>query len=209
MTSKALTWIAIIGMIAALAAPNIFAIDKDSGPDKNAGTQVGIPPKTVANYLRAVIMAHRHFYTTHIVNRLRKERIVDASENWRTKPALPLPVQLIQETSEIAELTGPNVRYHLISQWPINKANAPGTEFERRGLQEVQARPNTPYSSTNVGSDGGQLFETVYADLAVTSACIECHNAHPNSPKSDFKLGDVMGGLVISFPLAKQELTGK
>jgi hypothetical protein len=196
MTSKALTWMAVIATSVALAAPTIFAIDK------NSGTTVGVPPATVADYLRAVIMAHRHFYTIHIANRLRQERIVDVSENWRATHALPLPVQLLQETSEIAELTGPNVRYRLISQWPINKANAPATEFERRGLKEIQIHPNRPYSST-IGAGGKQVFEAVYADVAVTTVCVECHNAHPSSPKSDFKVGDVMGGLVISFPLSK------
>jgi len=34
-------------------------------------------------------------------------------------------------------------------------------------------------------------------------ACIGCHNAHPRSPKKDFKLDDVMGGLVIEIPLEK------
>jgi hypothetical protein len=197
MTGKAVTWIAAIATVAALAAPTIFAIDKPSG------TSVGVPPGIVADYLRAVIMAHRHFYTIHIANRLRQERIVDVSENWRTTHSLPLPVQLIRETSEIAELTGPNVRYRLISQWPINKDNAAGTEFERQGLKEVQTRPNRPYSST-IASGGEQLFEAVYADIAVTAACVECHNSHPSSPKKDFKVGEVMGGLVISFPLGKQ-----
>jgi hypothetical protein len=196
MTSKTLIRIAVMATVAALAAPNIFAVDKKSG------APVGIPPGTVADYLRAVIMAHRHFYTIHIANRLRQERIVDVSENWRAAHALPLPVQLLQETSEIAELTGPNVRYRLISQWPINKANAPTTEFERRGLKEVQSNPNRPYAST-IGGSAEQVYETVYADMAVTAACVECHNAHPSSPKSDFKVGDVMGGLVISFPLSK------
>ncbi|MDR4474304.1 MAG: DUF3365 domain-containing protein [Nitrospira sp.] len=197
MTSKALTWVAVIVTITALAVPNIFAIDTtSSAPD-------GIPPRTVADYLRAVIMAHRHFYTTYIVNRLQQERIVDAVENWQTTHSLPLPVQLLQETSEIAELTGPNVRYHLISQWPINKANVPANEFERMALKELQVYPNKPYSST-IRSGEGQLFEAVYADLAVTTACVQCHNSHPNSPKSDFKVGDVMGGLVISFPLSNR-----
>ena len=195
MIRKSFTWVAFIVTIAALGAPNIFAIDK------NPGTPEGIPPRTVADYLRAVIMAHRHFYTIQIVNRLGQERIVDASENWQATHSLPLPVQLLQETSEIAELTGPNVRFHLISQWPINKANAPANEFERMALKEIQLHPNRPYSSTIEGG-GRQLFGTVYADLAVTTACVQCHNAHPNSPKSDFKLGDVMGGLVISFPLS-------
>ena len=199
MTSKAFLWVAVMAMIAALAAPNIFAVDKPSG------TSAGVPPETVADYLRAVIMAHRHFYTIHIANRLRQERIVDVSENWKTTHSLPLPVQLVKETSEIAELTGPNVRYRLISEWPINKTNAAGTEFERRGLKEVQTRPNRRYSSTtSVAGSPEQVFEAVYADIAVTAACVECHNAHPSSPKKDFKVGDVMGGLVISFPLAKR-----
>ena len=197
MTGKALIRIAVIAMISALAVPTLFAIDK------NSGTPAGIPPRTVADYLRAVIMAHRHFYTIQIVNRLRQERIVDVSENWRTTHSLPLPVQLLQETSEIAELTGPDVRYHLVSQWPINKANAPATEFERQGLKEVQINPNRPYYGI-IESGQGQLFGAVYADVAVNTTCIECHNAHPASSKKDFKLDDVMGGLVISFPLSKK-----
>ena len=197
MTNKVMTWIAVMVMIAPMAASHVFAIDKGSG------ASVGIPPRTVADYLRAVIMAHRHFYTLHIINRLVPAGVVGVSENWRTTRALPLPVQLIQETSEIAELTGPNVRYHLISLWPINKANAPATDFERQGLQAVEAHPNKPYYGT-IESDGKQLFGAVYADVAVTKVCIECHNSHPKTPKSDFKLGDVMGGLVISFPLSHQ-----
>ena len=197
MTSKAFIWAAVLVTIAASTVPNLFAIEK------NPGALEGISPRTVADYLRAVIMAHRHFYTIHIVNRLGQDRVVEASENWQATHSLPLPVQLLQETSEIAELTGPNVRYHLISQWPINKTNAPGNEFERTALQKIQQHPNRPYSSTIEGG-GQQLFGTVYADLAVTAACVQCHNSHPNSPKSDFKLGDVMGGLVISFPLSHQ-----
>ena len=62
MTGKALIWIAVIATITALTALIFFTIDM------NSGTPVGIPPRTVADYLRAVIMAHRHFYTIHIVN---------------------------------------------------------------------------------------------------------------------------------------------
>jgi hypothetical protein len=35
----------------------------------------------------------------------------------------------------------------------------------------------------------------------VTEGCIGCHNAHPESPKQNFKLKDVMGAMVISIPL--------
>jgi hypothetical protein len=37
----------------------------------------------------------------------------------------------------------------------------------------------------------------------VRQACIGCHKAHPRSSKKDFKLHDVMGGLVIEIPLSR------
>jgi hypothetical protein len=197
MTSKTLARVAVIVMIAVLVIQNVTAVEKDFG------TPRGIPPQTVADYLHAVIMAHREFYTIHIANRLLQEGIVDVSENWRETNSLPLPVQFLKETSEMAELTGQKVRYHLISQWPINKANTPVTEFERRGLEEVQIHPDTPYSGI-IGRGGEQFFGTVYADRAVTTVCIGCHNSHRDSPKTDFKIDDVMGALVIIFPLSQQ-----
>ena len=194
MTSKALPWGAVVTTIAVLAIGSVFAVEKDSG------VSMGIPPRTVADYLHAVIMAHRSFYTIHIVNRLLQEGILDTSENWRATNTLPLPVQFLKETSDMTEMTGTKIRYHLISQWPINKANAPATEFERRGLEEVHMHPDRPYTGV-IGRGKEQFFGAVYADRAVTQVCIGCHNSHPNSPKSDFKIDDVMGGLVIIFPM--------
>lgn len=195
MTSKALAWVAVIATIAVLAIQSASAVEKDSG------TPMGIPPRTVADYLHAVIEAHRSFYTIHIVNRLQQEEILEATENWRATNKLPLPAQFLQETRQMAELTGMNISYHLISQWPINKENAPATEFERRGLEAIQMHPGIPYTGI-IGGGGEQFFAAVYADLAVSQACVGCHNYHPNSPKSDFKIDDVMGGLVIIFPLS-------
>jgi len=194
MMHKVFSLIAIMATITALAAPIASAVDE------NALGPASIPARGVADLLHAVIMAHRNFYTIYVVNPLLQEGKVDVSENWRENKALPLPVHLLQATSEMAELAGQGLRYYLIGQWPINKANAPVTEFERRGLEAVQAHPNQPYSSTFL-SGSGRRFGTVYADLAVTRLCIDCHNTHAKSPRSDFQVGDVIGGLVISFPL--------
>jgi hypothetical protein len=37
----------------------------------------------------------------------------------------------------------------------------------------------------------------------VSKACVDCHNNHPNSPRRDFKLNDVMGAIVITFPVGE------
>jgi NAD(P)H-nitrite reductase large subunit len=36
---------------------------------------------------------------------------------------------------------------------------------------------------------------------SIILAAISCHNAHKDSPRSDFKLGEVMGGVVIHLPM--------
>lgn len=170
--------------------------------DKGPSVQVGIPPETVADYVHAVIEADRTFYTIHVVERLQTRGTVSASENWRAEGSLPLPAQFLRESGELAALTGARLRYRLIGPWPINKQNGPATEFERTGLEEVRKHPERAYTGY-ISSGSDRSFQAVYADRAVSQACIGCHNTHPNSQKRDFKLNDVMGGIVITIPLSQ------
>jgi Protein of unknown function (DUF3365). len=161
----------------------------------------GIPPETVADYLHAVIESNRTFYTIHVVERMQKQGGTPASETWRRdKTTLPLPAQFLQEANELATLTGTKVRYRLMSLWPINPRNAPASDSERHNLDAVREHPERAATGT-VTVEGRSYFQAIYADRAVTQACIGCHNAHPQSPKNDFKIDDVMGGLVIEIPL--------
>lgn len=161
---------------------------------------VTLPLEAVADYLHAVIEAHRTFYTLQVVERLQQQGKVVASENWRAAHTLPLPAQFLRETNDLASLTGTKVRYRLIGLWPINRQNAPTTEAERTGLEQVQQHPDQAH--TRLTTNGAErYFQAIYADRAVTQACIGCHNAHPKSPKHDFKAGEVMGAIVIEIPL--------
>ncbi len=163
----------------------------------------GIAPNTVTDYIHAVIEADRTFYTIHVVERMQKQGGAPAAENWRTKKkTLPLPVQFLEEASDLASKTGTKVRYRLISLWPINPQNGPDDESEKKGLDAVREHPEQSATST-VKVDNQTYFQAIYADRAVSQACVDCHNTHPRSPKKDFKLGDVMGGLVIEIPMGK------
>jgi len=163
----------------------------------------GIPPETVTDYIHAVIEADRTVYTVHVVERMQMQGGAPAAENWRTqKKTLPLPAQFLAEASDLASKTGTRVRYRLISLWPINPQNGPDDESEKKGLEAVRERPER--SATSTVKIGDQTyFQAIYADRAVSQSCVGCHNTHPHSPKKDFKVGDVMGGLVIEIPLGK------
>jgi len=163
---------------------------------------ISLPIETAADYVHAVIEADRDVYTRHVVERMQSKGIVVASENWVEKNTLPLPIQFLMESGRLVAKKGTKIRYRLISLWPINTQNAASTEFEREGLGTFITQPNRPYVGF-AELEGGRYFQAIYPDLAVTQACIGCHNAHPTSPKRDFKLNDVMGGIVISIPVSQ------
>jgi hypothetical protein len=52
-----------------------------------------------------------------------------------------------------------------------------------------------------VTEGGKKYYQAIYADHAVSDACVRCHNTHPASHKRDYKLNDVMGGVLISVPI--------
>jgi len=190
------------GKIARIAVVAIATSWSFTACGKPATAPTGIPPETVADYVHAVIEADRTFYTVHVVERLQKKGKMVASENWRAKDTLPLPAQFLMESSDLASKTGTKVQYRLIGAWPINPQNGPATGFEKKGLENVQTHPERPYTETvTIGAE--KVFHAIYADRAVSQACLGCHNAHARSPKRNFQVNDVMGGIVITIPLGK------
>jgi hypothetical protein len=174
----------------------LSATSKETGPPKC------IPAETVANYVHSVIQADRTFYTTDVVERMQMRGIVVASENWRETSRLPLPAQFLMEAGRLVAEQPNGIRFRLISSWAINKKNRPTTEFERTGLTEILVNPDRPYTGVTTES-GTPVFQALYPDKAVSQTCVGCHNAHPNSPKRDFKPGDIMGGIILAIPLPK------
>jgi hypothetical protein len=160
----------------------------------------GIPPQKVADYVHAVLEADRTFYTTHVVNRMQEKGIVKAMEHWEQDNALPLPAQFLQHSGRLVAESGRGIRYRLIGLSPIYQRNAPATDFERNALETLRASPERPVTGL-VSSGKKQYFQAIYADLAVSVACVSCHNSHPLSPKRDFKLNEVMGAIAITIPL--------
>lgn len=162
----------------------------------------GLPPKDVADMLHAVMESDRTVYTKMIIQRLvKEEKVLKASEFYADDVAAPLPAQMFRFGAEgVADKTD-LFSYSLLSLWPINKQNAPTTDIEKEGLQFIVDNPGENfYGEEELG--GKKYFTAVYADPAVAPACVTCHNDHKDTPKTDFKLGDTMGGVVIRVPIS-------
>lgn len=165
-----------------------------------AGEKAGIPPEMVAEYIHAVVQADRTIYSTHVVERLQDLKIPVAVEDWKERETLPLPAQMVQMAGQEIQGLGLGLRIRLASLGPIYKKNGPADQFERAGLEAVAKNPRKPY--TGIITEGDKhFFKAIFADRAVSTTCVACHNSHELSTKRDYKLYDVMGGIIISFPV--------
>ena len=170
------------------------------------GGDTTVSVKAMADALHLVMDSDRSVYTKKIVNRLvKKEKVIKASEHFEDDKALVLPAQMFRFGSELAmkraeNMDDVNFSYTLQSLWPINKQNAPKTDAEKEGLKYVaENKGKNFYTTEKLG--GTTYFTAIYADTGVAPVCVSCHNKHPDTPKKDFKLGDVMGGVVIRIPI--------
>lgn len=172
----------------------------------DAGSTPSITPRTMADALHLVMDSDRTVYTRKIVNRLAaKEKVIKASEHFEDDKALVLPAQMFRFGAELvaeraAKMDDVNFSYSLQSLWPVNQQNAPRTEVEKTGLKFIADNKGKNYYAEEV-LGGKKYFTAVYPDIGVSPVCISCHNEHKDSPRTDFKLGDVMGGVVIRIPL--------
>ncbi|SJM93512.1 conserved exported hypothetical protein [Crenothrix polyspora] len=160
----------------------------------------GVNPQSMADAIHTVIQSDRTAYTKLIVNRLAfDEKVIKVSEHWQDDKALVLPAQMFRAGAEIAAESQNKFSYSLLSEWPLNKQNAAKTEIEKQGLKQVGETATNFYAEEKLGDK--HFFTAVYPDVAVAEACVQCHNKYPDTPKKDFKLGDVMGGVVVRIPL--------
>lgn len=167
---------------------------------KRDAPTANIPAEKVAAFVHAVIQADRTIYTNQIVNRMQEKHIVGAAEHWEQDDALPLPAQFLQQSGQAVAEGGSGIRFRLIGLSPIYQRNAPATDFERNALERLTRQSDRPIAGI-VSSGQKRYYQAIFPDRAVAAACVTCHNAHPLSPKRDFKLKDVMGGISITIPL--------
>jgi len=162
----------------------------------------GIAPEKVVDMIHDALEANRIVYAEQIVNRLmNEEEVIDASEHWKEEQTLLLPAQFFRAGADIVlEKSNSGVSYSLLSLWPVNDQNKAKTDVEKAGLKFISDNPGKNfYGKETLG--GKAYFTAIYPDKASSEACVSCHNNHKDSPKKDFKINEVMGGMIIRIPM--------
>ncbi|MFN0130668.1 MAG: response regulator [Verrucomicrobiales bacterium] len=144
----------------------------------------------------------RTYYTAEVVERVRPAGI-DVTHDYKAKPgAIPLPATLTIELCGRIGMLGSGLSARLYSDYPFpwRKDGGPQDEFERRAIQSLRAHPDTPVIELQE-LQGKPVLRYAVADR-MRQQCLACHNTHPDSPKTDWKTGDVRGVLEVIRPLS-------
>lgn len=148
------------------------------------------------------IVEDRKQYTKNIIGKLKKDGVVDVHPNrnyTEIAGGIPLPATFVQEVSSAINTKGV-YSYDLLSKWNINKEKGLRTDFEKEAFDYLFNKEGEVFSRFMV-HNGLYTLRYATADVAAAEACVKCHNNHEESPKNDFKLGDVMGVLVVNIPI--------
>jgi class 3 adenylate cyclase len=144
--------------------------------------------------LNSVVSSVRNYYGSSIVGRiLSSEGQTKVVHNYQDVPgAIPIPATLSIELGRVISEQQENIAYRFVSDYPFaNRAPHVLDDFEKYALTVLRARPDEQVVDVkwSVFSDSVRLI----APVIMGEACVSCHNAHPESPKRDWKVGDVRG----------------
>ena len=183
----------LIPIVVLMFVPYFMGVGMQSGKENNN--------QKTADMVYAVLQANRVEFNKSVLDKLSREhRVIKVNEHWVQDKTLPLPEQMLQMSSAQDTYRAADLNYSLQSLWAINQDNFPRSDKEREGLIYILKNPGKNYYTT-VEENGRNYFMAVYPDMAISQACVQCHNSNNDSPKQDFQVGDMMGGVVVRIPL--------
>lgn len=158
--------------------------------------------QNAALYAEAIREA-RTLYSNNAVGRLKNVPGVKATPEYQDIPgAIPVPATFLIELSHSLSQKNSGMSVRLYSDYPFRwrqQEGGPRDEYERQALSYLRQHPDETFVRVE-NFQGRPALRYAEADVMKPS-CVACHNSHPDSPKRDWKEGDVRGVVEITRPL--------
>lgn len=156
---------------------------------------------TTARAISNQIVTLRTFYTAEVV-RPAKAAGMDVNYDFAGKDkTIPLPATMVKSLGNAirAEYPGSDVKLYSNHPFQFDQQIAMKDEFEKAALAALEENPDDEYYRLE-RVNGRTTMRYAVADV-MRESCVDCHNAHPNSPKRDWKTGNVRGVVEVMVPV--------
>jgi adenylate cyclase len=165
-----------------------------------------------ANNLNSVITSVRSYYANNVVARvLAHPEGTRVIHNYSSVPgAIPIPATLSLELGKVIGEQQGDISYRFVSDYPFKgRALHELDRFEQDAL--IALRKNSQQMPTEVSWSSLNGRVRLIAPVVMAASCVSCHNSHADSPKRDWKIGDVRGiqEVIVAQPIAANFLSFK
>lgn len=139
----------------------------------------------------------RGYYTRNVVAKELASGHLTPSHDHKGNPkAIPLPATFVQDISDLLKEKDTTLSLTSPYPWP-NRADRAMDSFQTTAWDAFQRDPSAIVSREET-RDGKRLLRIGVPDRMTEAACVSCHNNSPESPKRDWKLGDVRAVMEVT-----------
>ena len=142
----------------------------------------------------------RAFYSQEIIPKAMQNGL-GITHDFKNDPhGIPLPASLMRSLGEMSQ--GGNAgELRLYSKNPFSfNRNTNLDTFEEEAISFLEKNPSDAFYRLEE-KNGRQVFRLARADVMINDSCIACHNNHPDSTRTNWKIGDVRGAISVSIPV--------
>ncbi|VAW76512.1 Methyl-accepting chemotaxis sensor/transducer protein [hydrothermal vent metagenome] len=145
----------------------------------------------------------RKYYVQNVLKKVKAGSDMKPAINHKDDPkAFPLPATMIHDLSALLKDEGTTVNLYSAYPFPNRKSRVLDS-FQSEAWDYLVNNPEGVYVA-QTEKDGKPIVRVAVADTMVADGCVNCHNSHPDTPKADWKLGDVRGILEINSDISEQ-----
>jgi methyl-accepting chemotaxis protein len=145
----------------------------------------------------------RKYYVQNILKKIvAGSKMKPAIDHTNNPNAFPLPATMIHDLSTLLKNEG--ITVNLYSAYPFpNRKSRVLDSFQTKAWDYLVKNPEGIFvDETN--DEGKSIVRVAVADTMVAEGCVNCHNSHPDTPRTGWKLGDVRGILEIKNDISAQ-----
>ena len=148
----------------------------------------------------------RSYYSDNVVDKVKDKTDISVDYNHDiASNTIPLPATTIHNLSErLTSERGINVNFFSDYPFPF-RANRVLDTYQKDSITFLRANPNEIFVKEDV-INNKKVFRVAIPDILTSQSCVSCHNTRIDTPKNDWKLGDVRGVLEVVMPLQNQFL---
>lgn len=157
-----------------------------------------------ASLLSKTLTEFRTLYTKDVVERIRNSGVIVTHNFTEQEGAIPLPATLSMLLGNRFEEQNGGLTARLYSPYPFPwraKEGGLKDQFAKDAWKALSETPQQPFYQFET-VNGVPVLRYAIADL-MRPACVNCHNTRTDTPKNDWRTGDLRGVLEVTSSLLK------